>query len=640
MTTRFTVGQRIRYRLDNSLARGISGLLVWLGVVALAFVLLVALVLAVTGWYSDEDTPSILAGAWYALTRALDPGTVSGDTGNSLRIVGIVVTLVGIFLAAAIIGLVSSAIDRRLETLRRGRSLVVETGHSIIVGTNDKLPAVIREIIEANASQRDHAIVLLCNEDPVELADQVRSWVGDMKTSRLVVRNGSPTRLADVELINPAGAKSAIVLLPEDGSDAEVVKAVLALNQAIPPEAPITIVAELSDEEVGSALETAVGSRVLTVVSGEVIARIGAQVARTPGLGVVYQELLDFEGDEFYTTSVTPPWIGTTYGQALLSSTRSTVVGIQFADGTTQLNPQADTVLTAGDRLIAIAEDDSLLTLDLTPEPWTSGAAAYRQSPENVERTLLIGWSGLGVRIAREIDAHVASGSSLRITADLDELSIARITDALRLDHVDVVVEAGNPLEISTIQAALAHGPYEHILLLSERDTFDAEEADARTMLALLQLRRCLAGSPQQPSIVAELLDPHATELIGDDDGHDFIVSQRLIGLLLAQLSESPHLAPVLDDLFGSVGYAGTEVELHPVSRYLRPGQHTFADLVRAGRDQGVTVIGYRALTAKEDPASLGGGIRLNPPKDRPIALAEGDHIVVLTGEQRPPLAA
>lgn len=640
MTTRFTPRQRIRYRLDNSLARGISGLLVWLGVLALIFVLLIALVLTVTGWYADEGTPAIIAGAWYALTRALDPGTVSGDTGNSLRIVGIIVTLVGIFLAAAIIGLVSSAIDRRLETLRRGRSLVVETGHSVIVGTNDKLPAVIREIVEANASQRDHAIVLLTTDDPVELADQVRSWVGDMKTSRLVVRSGSPNRLADIELINPADAKSAIVLLPEGGSDAEVVKAVLALNRAIPEDAPTTIVAELSDEEVGMALTSAVGGRVLTVVSAEVIARIGAQVARTPGLGVVYQELLDFEGDEFYTTAVTPEWIGATFGQALLASERSTVVGIQFEDGRTQLNPDGRTVLQSGDRLIAIAEDDSVLTLDRNPEPWTPGASAATPLPLNVERTLLIGWSGLGTRIAREIDAHVAPGSLLRIVADLDELSVARISDLVRLNHVDVIVEAGNPLEIATIEEALSHGPFEHILLLSERDAFDAEEADARTMLALLQLRRCLAGSDMTPSIVAELLDPHATELIGDDDRHDFIVSQRLIGLLLAQLSESPHLAPVLDDLFGTVSFAGTEVELHPVTRYVAPGQLTFEEIIRACRDFGVTAIGYRSASAIDDPASLGSGIRLNPPKDRALLLTAGDEIVVLAGEQRPLLAA
>lgn len=632
MATKFTTRQRLRYRIDASLARGIWGVLAWLGLLALAFVIVIGLLLTITGWYADEgERPSFISGAWYALTRSLDPGTVSGDSGGDLRIVGIIVTIVGIFLAAAIIGLVSSAIDNRVESMRRGRSLVVEDGHTIILGINDKLPSVIGELIEANSSERDHAIVLLCPQDPVEVGDEIRSAVGDFKSSRLVVRSGMPTRVSDVELLNPSGAKSVIVLLPDDGSDADVVKSVLALTRAAGDDATCVIVAELSDIDVADALQEAFGDRVLTVASPDVIARIGAQVARSPGLGVIYQELLDFEGDELYSTAVSGAWVGRNYGEAQLSSSKGTVVGVHFADGRTILNPAPGTVLQAGDHLIAIAEDDSVYRLDQAPETWAPDSSRLASAlPAERDRTLLIGWSQLAPRVAKEIDIHVASGSDLHVLVDMDDTGVNNAIAEADLRNLTVTVHTGDSIRREAIQRALADGPFDHILILGERDAHDADESDARTMLALMQLRRALADVDYTPSVVAELLDPHGVELTGSDDGQDFIVSQRLIGLMLAQLSENPRLAPVLDDLFGSVGSA---VSMEPADRYLPAGSYTFTDIVRACREWGVTAIGYKSASAVGVAGALPGGIRLNPDRTTTFALGESDSIIVLANE-------
>ncbi|MBM3690185.1 MAG: potassium transporter TrkA, partial [Actinobacteria bacterium] len=139
MTKAFTWRQRLRYRFDNSLSRGIWGVLAWLGILALAFFLVIALVILITGIGPGGEPTTFPEALWYALTRSLDPGTFSGDEGLSFRLVMLIVTLTGIFLAAAIIGLVSSSIDRRLDNLRRGKSIVVEQGHTLILGGGDKL---------------------------------------------------------------------------------------------------------------------------------------------------------------------------------------------------------------------------------------------------------------------------------------------------------------------------------------------------------------------------------------------------------------------------------------------------------------------------------------------------------------------
>lgn len=627
MTKPFTLRQRLRYRFDNTLARGIWGVLAWLGVLALAFMLVISLFLIITGVGPGGESTTFPEGIWYALTRSLDPGTFSGDEGLPFRLVMLVVTIVGIFLAAAIIGLVSSAIDARVESLRRGRSQVIETGHTLIVGRNDKLAAVIAELVEANVSEKDRAIVVLTPDDVVEVSDELRSEVSDLKTSRLVVRSGNPTRIADLEQGNPAGAKSVIILRPQEGSDAQVVKAALAVSRILPAESTTPVVAELEDDATAEALASAVGDRLLTVTSTEVIARISAQVSRSPGLGGIYEEFLDFEGDELYAIDITAPWVGKTFGQALLASSTATIIGLRNAEGT-HVGPPTTTVLHVGDRLIAIAEDDSRFSLDCAPSPWTpADNRVWEPLAPMRERTLIIGWSPLAPLVAQEIDIHVAPESEIHLLVDVADEAIDAIATAMTLERQSLTIHPGSPISRRDVAEVLQQGPYDHILLLSEKEAFPLDEADARTMLALLHVRGHLADSGSSENIVAELVDPNDVGLAAPSENSDFIVSQRLIGLLIAQLSESPDLAPVFRELFDS---AGSIIALHPIERYVPAGETTFRAIIEAARDWGITPIGVRAASLVGSHASLGQGIRLNPDKDSRLVLVPGDSVVVV----------
>lgn len=628
MNQRFTLKQRLRYRFDNTLSRGLWAVLAWLGVIALLFFLLIAGLLSLTGLGPQDQGTSFLEGLWFAMTRSLDPGTFSGDEGNRFRFVMLIVTIAGIFLAATIIGLISSAIDTRVESLRRGRSLVVERGHTLLIGDSDKLPAVIAELIEANASRRDRAIVLMTTEDPVEVSDSLQAVLPPMRTSRLVVRSGQPTRVGDLTQVNPQGASAAIVLQPRDGNDAHVVKAVLALAQCVPGLQGLTVVAEIDDPTTASALKQALGPSLITVTSKDIIARISAQVSRAAGLGAIYQELLDFEGDEMYSAEVTGPWVGRSFGEALLASTNATIVGVQRADGAVSINPEAGLVLKEGDHLIGIAADDSMFQLDRPPVDWSpSSDRTWAPLPKAAERTLIIGWSDLAPLIGNEIEAHVSAGSALHVMVAPGAISDEDIRASMDLGLQSLIVHRGDPISGPAIEAVMEQGPFDHVMLLSERGTYSPDEADARTLLALLHVRRCAAALGGSHNIVAELLDPNDVDLGGRTEGDDFIVSQKLIGLLMAQLSESPHLAEVFADLFNS---DGSIVAMHPIERYLPEGTHTFEDIIRAARGWNATPIGYRAASAVGDPASIGNGIRLNPAKDQPITLQAGDVIIVL----------
>ena len=629
MSTEFTLKQRLRYRMDNALARGVWMVLLWLGVFTALFVALIAGIIWLSGIGPSDSGTSLSEGVWFAITRSLDPGTFSGDEGNKFRLIMLVVTLIGIFLGATIIGIISSGIDSRLDELRRGRSAVVENGHTLIVGRSDKLNVVISELVEANRSERGRAIVVFTADDSVEVTEEIRRDVKDLGTSRLVVRSGNPTRINDLARANPQDAKSVIVLSPEGaGAGAYLVKVILGLNQLISAESPVIIVAETESAEVATALKEVVGSRLITILPSAIVARITAQVSRTSGLGAVYQELLDFDGDEMYTVDIPPRWIGATFGQLTMASSKATIIGLQRADGSVSLSPGSQVVIAQGDRVIGIAEDDSMFVLDRDPDAWTF-PTDHGGSPIEVqqERTLVVGWSPIAKLILKELETHVASGSDLIVFVDPDnhepEAVQAQIDEAGLVKQV-VTVRSGNTISREALAGVMAEGPYDHVLVLCERAWFDVEEADARVLLTLMHLR---ALSPATSNnVIAELVDPNDVELGRRGDSDEFIVSQQLISLLLAQLSESPELVDVFADLFDSDGAA---IAMHPAERYVPLGDTTFDAIVDEARNWGVTAIGYRAAAASKAGA-LAGGIRVNPPKDERVTFAAGDTIAVI----------
>ena len=629
MTRSFSLRSRLRYRFDNALSKGIWAVLAWLGLIAILFIVLVAAILTLLGVGPSDQPTNFLEAIWLTISRSLDAGTFTGDEGNRFRLTSLLVTLVGIFLAATIIGLISAGIDSQIESLRRGKSLVAETGHSLIIGRSEELIAIISELIEANVSERGKAIAILTPDDPVEVNDDIRSAITDFKTSKVVVRTGKATRVNDLAQLNPASARSIIVLRGNGESDAHVVKVVLALAQLLPSDSTTPIVVQVEDADTAEALREAIDLNILTVIPREIIARISAQVSRSTGLGVIYQEFLDFQGDEIYFTDVTNNFVGLTYGDLLLSSTSATIIGIHSQIDGVMLNPESSRVLVSGDRAIGISEDDSTFILDRPPvNAFVKSSAVLAPVVKQQERTLIVGWSDLTPLIADEIESHVAQNSQLHILIDGNHHDLEEVASSMTLENQSVVVHTGNAISKKDLQQVMESGPFDHILLLSERSDFEAEEADSRTLLSLMQLRGITAGTSNAENITAELMDPSHVDLGGRQSSHDFIVSQQLISLLMAQLSESPHLFEVFSELFNS---GGVVVAVHPVERYVAPGALSFDQVIEACREFNVTPIGYRARRAMDDPLALNGGIRINPPKNVTVDFQAGDALVVIS---------
>jgi hypothetical protein len=287
---RRSVGQRVRYRFDTTISRGTLPVIGYLAVLTFALVFGAAFLLAITGTAINEEAdPSFGEAFWQSLLRILDPGTFSGDNGWFLRVVMLIVTLIGISIAAVLIGLIASGIEQRIDDLRRGRSKVLESGHTLILGWSPRIHTVVEELCLANANQKRPVIVVLAKQEKEEMEDELSSRVASFHNTRIVCRTGDPANLHDLRIASAPEARSIVVLGQghvEADADADVVKAVLGALHVL-QDSDVPIIAEVDDAETSWALREAGGERVLTVRASDVIARITAQACRQSGLSAV-----------------------------------------------------------------------------------------------------------------------------------------------------------------------------------------------------------------------------------------------------------------------------------------------------------------------------------------------------------------
>ena len=88
----------------------------------------------------------------------------------------------------------------QLAELRRGHSIVLEKDHTVILGWSDSIFTIVRELTLANESRRKPVIVILADRDKVEMEDDLKAKVPDLRGTRVVCRSGSPMDIDDLAL--------------------------------------------------------------------------------------------------------------------------------------------------------------------------------------------------------------------------------------------------------------------------------------------------------------------------------------------------------------------------------------------------------------------------------------------------------
>src|SRR3954447_6989727 len=611
------LGDRLRYMFDNSMSSGTPALIAWLTAATFLLIMLFALILTVSGLGPSDR--GFFPDLFYNLLHALDPGTIGGDAGSwSYLLVMLALTLGGLFIVSALIGVLASGIDSKLADLRRGRSIVLEEDHTVILGWSESIFTIISELTLANESRKDPVIVILADRDKVDMEEELKVKVPERRGTRIICRSGSPMDIDDLRLSSHDTARSVILLAPDsDDPDSEVIKTLLALTHT--GEDGPRIVAEIQDPSNLEAAALVGAGRTTLLDIRETVAKLVVQTSRQSGAAAVYTELFDYSGDEFYFFEG-HQLAGSTYAEAQLAFEAASVVGVLDGD-VSKLNPPSDTVITAEQTLIVVAEDDSALedqSRSMT-EPALNRLGEQLSSDIHPTQALLIGWNDRAPIVLRELDRYAPPGSTLTVLTAFGD----PVVPAFR--NLAVTVVKASSTNRAVLEEHVRADLDQIIVLCYDRD-LEVQTADSRTLITLLHVRDILRTGGSDTPVVSEMIDDRNRVLASVADVDDIVVSGEIVSLVVTQLSEDGRLEAVFKELLGA---AGSEIYLRPAEWYVEPGDDvSWATVVAGATRRNETAIGLKsALLA--DPGMKFGGVE-TPPKSQTYSVGPGDAVVVL----------
>ena len=625
----------MQYAFDNFMSKGSFSLIAWLGIMTLVLVFILGLVL-----FSLRLTPAegmdygLLESVWANLMHVLDPGNIGEHEGAwPFMVFMLVVTIIGLIILSTLIGLVSNGILDKIEELRKGRSYVVENDHVLILGWSSKIFTIIPELVIANENQKDPKIVILADKDKVKMEDEIRDKVGDTKNTRMICRNGNPIDLHDLQIANPENSRSIIILDTEDeNSDSQIIKTILAIvSNRKERKEPYHITAEIEDIHNYEVAKMVGRDEIELILSDDFISKIMVQTSRQSGLSVVYIELMDFGGDEIYFVEE-PKLFGKTFLEAIFSYEDSAVIGLQFANGKVSLNPSMKTRISRGDKIIGITEDDDTMLLSkkrsLRDFRINRDRILFEKKKKEIrsESILLIGWNHRARTVIKELDNYLPDGSELKVISKFDDAAI--ILDKLEPDlkHLKLSFEQVNTTDISVLRS-MNCAQYDYIILLCYQQYFPIQEADAQTLITLLHLRSISEASSDRLNIVSEMLDIRNRQLADVTRADDFIVSDKLLSLLMTQVAENKYLMRVFEDLFDA---EGSEIYIKLIEDYVKiENPINFYTVLESAARRGEIAIGYRIIKHAKD-GTHNYGVIVNPVKSKHVQFVKGDKIIVL----------
>ena len=239
-----------------------------------------------------------------------------------------------------------------------------------------------------------------------------------------------------------------------------------------------------------------------------------------------------------------PDLVGRTFGDALLAFEDSTLIGLRPAGGGPKLNPPMDTLIGAGDQVIVVSEDDDTVRLARHRAGRGRGGDPDRGAGRGRARSGRSSSAGTG---ARRRSSASSTATWPRARRSSSRPTSARRTWRSRSCKATLTNQSVRVIHADTtsrrVLDRLDVPSFDHIVVLCYADTLDAQRADSRTIITLLHLRDMEERGGLDFSIVSEMLDLRNRALAEVTNADDFIVSARLVSLLMAQVAENAALA-------------------------------------------------------------------------------------------------
>jgi len=637
---------------------------------------------------------------WFAECLWMSTGQLFDGIGGSpdgglwgTRAVGLVNTFMGMFVFGLVCAFIEDAINSKLDSLRRGKTKVLESGFNLIIGWNGRILPLVQQLILAAESDGGGCVVILSDMDKPEMDDfwQSEIPVGDRMGTKIVTRQGEAIEAFQLEKCSAKVAKSVVVLAPavheSDESDAQVIRVMLALTGKLgtPGVDGIQghVVCELCDIDNleyaklatphHASYTTAEGeimtgkeiqdAYVKTVVGHDLTGRLMIQSCLQPGLARVFAHLLAFEYNEFYFKCF-PELQRRRFADVCFMFQDAVPFGIHFKEPQIQedaegnerrvkiwINPHGDTVLEAEDEIIVIAEDNDSFSIGELNMVDPRDCPDFQEAEPTPVKWLLIGFRRDLDDMINEVDKWVAKGSTLTMmSAHSTDFRIEQLKsgglkqELLEMNHPNancsLLFDEGNPVLLRDLERLDAPKIHEFDAIIVLTESVDADNnplipmnCDSRTLVTTLLIRDIQKRHQKLNTLCCEILDPRTENLLALSSLDDYISANDLVSMALGQIAEESDIHGLLIDIFSP---EGSEFHIKDIRLYAQEGETlNWWEIVARARMRGEVALGF--IKKELSPAPI-----LNPgnesqkdvfegTKSTRIMWSYGDQLIVLS---------
>lgn len=597
---------------DSRMSEGTLGLIKLLTVVTVLVMLLIATVLHVVGLFAGEED-KFAAEVWNSLATILNSWLPYYEDGwLGYRLLMTFGAVFGLLVASLLIGIISNAIQEKVESLKKGNIAVIEEDHIVVLGFEPGEYSLIQELVYG-ADKRPCCIVVASSAERGEMEDCIRENVTCPKNVRILCRTVNIFDPGTLERCSLATCRT-VLISPMDND--RTVRTLLAVTRILHSvsRCDIHTIAVLSENDyrIPDAVIEKYG--IILLHTEGTIARIMAHSCTQPGLSQTMMEMFHFEGSEMHMVSMSEAE-GMVFQELLLRVDCAFPIGICKGKDI-YLNPEPDMVLEKGDRLLVFCEEsDSAKFVPLSELPPMEPVPPY-QGAEKSGRLVIIGFNDFLITILYELPENVKEV----MLADVDESfrDIPLLVASQRETELSVTYFKQKTSEPSALEELAKQA--DHIVVLADRNKSD-DEADLQNIFTILTLRDIRERLGLQFNITVEMRRENNQNLLIPEVDTEFVVSSNMSSLFLAQLSESPELVKVFDELLTN---EGNEIFLKTAEELHCAGTRTILELRRRLIKQRFVMIG--CMDAETFQSSfdfkLGDEVSLRP-EDKLIVIGE-----------------
>ncbi|MEI0797046.1 hypothetical protein R4Q14_01790 [Brachyspira intermedia] len=568
----------IKYRIDRMLNKGLFYQLMLLVFAIIILLLIVSIFIIVFFQYPPKDA------FWDSLMQFIDTGNISSVEGNTgIVITFLMVTFVGVCGWGSLIAMINKALQDRINNLSKGNAFIMEKNHAIILGYGEEALTIIEEFIKAKVKT-----IVILSEHNVDVIRKRVSFIKGYKKTNIIIREGTTSRIENIKLLNISKSSSISII---NNDDTESLNILLALKKIIEEieenkiENKINICVLVHEEDTIEIIKSIENKNFVihVIYKYEILYKLIAQSIIYTGLSNVYEDLFSNDGNVFYIENDHDfdNWKFEDAASKYFDK-GMILLGITKEDRSQILIPNYDYIIKKENRLIVLSKNN-----------YNNPIKEYPDIKPNIikykNNILLICEEKRYTEIIKEISEYIENNNITMLSYDLIKSQKNKykfMLEKLKKENTTKIV------------------------LISEDNI-----TDVKSINILLIIREIIKKEKLNIAILSLLNSIQKRNLIYSDDVRDFIVSGKLIGMLMAQASISSNILYIF---YGLLSRNGKDIIMSPYSDYFNESR-TFKDVYFTLLKKKIILIGIKRYN----------DIILNPNDE--CMLDNKDEIVIIT---------